>query len=111
MNLYEREGVGVPVTSPDDDYLFLFDGWQSLRMTDVLSAVGAEVLNEFVLNALQNPPWSQPEEWQAALKEYRASGRDFPPLYRVRLRVEVEPIPKEQLRDHWEASPTESPLA
>jgi hypothetical protein len=111
IGVYEREGVGVPVSSPEDDYLFLFDGWQSLRMSDLLAGAGAEVLSEFVLNALQNPTSSPPEEWRAALSEYRATGRQFPPLYAVRLRVEVERVTEENLGDRWKAARASSPLA
>jgi hypothetical protein len=111
MGVYEREGVGVAVSGLGDDYLFLFDDWKSLRMSDLLAGAGAEVLSEFVLNALQNPTRSQPEEWGAALSQYRATGRQFPPLYRVRLRVEVEPVPEEELGGRWNAARASATLA
>ena len=107
MSVYEKEGIGIPVTSPEDDYVFFLEGWQSVRVSDLLSAAGAEVINEFVLNALQHPLWQQPEEWRNALATYRQNGRQYPPLYRVRVRVEVEPLPEEEVPERWESSPAE----
>lgn len=103
---YEIEVRGVPVSGYEENYLSV-PGGDSLGMCGLLRRGGAESIDDSAHSAfgyLHDHDPGQREFWGPYIAEYRReSGRDFPPLYRIRFAVEVEKLPDAESDAFWES--------
>jgi hypothetical protein len=82
------EGVGYTVADYEDDYVVL-DG-QSAGVCRLLGRAGVEPIGDGAAETFARHEDDQ--FWGKYVREYRAAtGREFPPLYRIRITVEAEP--------------------
>lgn len=99
--IYRREGKGTLVWDPEMSYLDLFEengekvsfslsnAWEDLR------AESLEYVDEhFVTNPDEKP-------WRETYQE--RTGQEFPPLYKIRVTIEVEALSDDEVRNLWEA--------
>jgi hypothetical protein len=96
------DGVGIAVHGHDDDYIELDE--QDLGIANlVIQAAGvgspaANVLSAFKYDGTQG----EGGVWHEFVATYRQeSGREWPPVYRVRIAVEAEALSDEECAAWW----------
>lgn len=101
MGKFEFEATGVPVVSPDEDYFKCPDGYMS--MTKLLQSAGADPVDGSVVTAFGYMDEDNYDEfWREYVDDYRKTGRENPPLYRVKISVTVELLPEDIAKAHWD---------
>ncbi len=102
MGVFSKEGKCLAVHGHEEDYLDFDD--DLVGASDmVVSASGVASPNSSVLAAMdcERSPWSD-RYWVSATQRYREeSGRRYPPVYRVRIRVEAEELPEAEAEAYW----------
>ena len=117
MGVYEKKGVCRPCCGYDSSCLdFIGEGVDGLvSICSVFDALfpGATP-RDAVYAAFEFPLWYTCDstdaidqqidrEWQQMRAEYRqGTGRQYPPLYRVHIRIEAEPLSDEEAKTYWE---------
>jgi hypothetical protein len=105
------DGVCVPVSGEEDNYLDFFGktaGEESIlgvcglmRMAGAVSTDWSEA-TAFDMALLAEPDEYGSSFWKKQREEYQQrEGRKFPPLYRVKIKVEVEQVPDEEAEKLW----------
>jgi hypothetical protein len=105
------EGVCVPVSGYEEDYLDFFgkaaDEGRNLGVCGLVRMTGAVPTNWSEATAFDMALLAEPDEygtstWKELREEYQQrEGRKFPPLYRVKIKVEVEQVPDEEAEKLW----------
>jgi len=102
MGQYEISGVGIAVGSEESNYIELRDGAtiDVVGVTDLVRRAGGVVIGESLASALQYP---HDEDWRDVEREARErSGMSgTPPVYRVRISVEIERVSDDQAKEWW----------
>lgn len=92
---HEIEGVFVPVAGEEENYLLSLSAKDDVCATNLLP--GVLPLRSHMASAFEEPS-SWPEEVEAY---HREKGRAYPPAYRVRISVEWEQVPDEEVEALW----------
>ena len=107
MGRYERSGIGIAVRGYyEEDYLQFDDPLdvedRYLSATGMVErAVGHEIPRERILTAFRYP--DEPFWRDTTVNAYRKeSGRRYPPVYRIKVVVEVEVLPDDECEAYWE---------
>jgi len=106
------EGACTPVSGYEEDYLVFFsqDQDENVGCCDLMERAGVELLDHSALQAFRYEKVDEAERfdgnlmWAEAREEYRKeTGRQYPPLYRVRIEVKAERIPDDEAEKIWKA--------
>lgn len=117
MGVYEKEGVCWPCCGYDTCFL-KFPDEDDLResIVSMCSAFGhmfPDVPRDSVYSAFHTLSWytfdendpldrHSKEMWDATVAAYRAkTGRTYPPVYRVHIRIEAEPLTDKETAKYW----------
>ena len=99
MKTEVTEGICVPVTGEEEDYLQFLDAER--RTIGAAGLLSVDQIPCDLANAFEHP---DDEYWAERIREYRAhTGREFPPTYRVKVTVEVELVPDKEAAELWRA--------
>lgn len=108
MKTHTVEGIGVAIYGEEENYLYLEEK-DSVAVSDLFEKAGAETVYSHLEHAFdcQDVSWKDEEfggrSITKTVAEYRAqSGRHYPPVYRVKLTIELEEIPEEESNAFWE---------
>jgi hypothetical protein len=103
--VYEVSGICVTEYDQDQDGLSFVNGDLFSISDAVQGAAGVESPPASVLSAAEfaETPYDDHRCWSEQLDAYRTeTGRQWPPVYRVRVRVEAEALPEEEIARYWE---------
>lgn len=105
-------GIGVPVSGYEEDYLDLLDhefGDHHLGLCGLLRLAGADSIDWSHVTAFEHALYPEPDKygmsmWTDDREEFRQqTGRKFPKLYRVCVKVQIEEVPDEEAEKLWQA--------
>jgi hypothetical protein len=105
VGVFEKEGLCLPISGEEEDYLRFVDGDHLGICSTIVSAGGEsvrggidyyfETLNKPGRGILDEIARRRVDEWR---KENHAT---YPPLMRVKIRVEVEYATDEETEQYW----------
>lgn len=99
MPVFEINGVGTAVYDYEFDQL-LFEDRSKKSMCDLFDNLGAETIDDSVEKAFQSRE-SSPLE-REHIERYRSeTGRQFPRVYKIHLKIELEELSDELAAKHW----------
>lgn len=104
----ELELIGVPVSGPEDDYLFTTEdkGPNSLlSMTGLLKQAGAQRITWQEACAFET---SNPGHFTRYREDYLKLNGRVPRVYKVKIKVEVEELSEEDSQAFWETKNQQS---
>ncbi len=101
MGVYQKSGIAAAFRGYDEDYL-KFDGNEDdvVGMTETIEAAAG----------VKSPDWStmtafehrESPRWQTYIDTYRkATGRKWPPVYRVTIQIEAEALSDDETEEYW----------
>lgn len=99
MGKHEVDGIALAVVDYEDDKLMLVgdgDVPTSLGISDLIEQAGGETVRDGVEGAYHGNPY-----FGRYVQDYLAQGKRWPPLYRVRIFVELEAVSEEEARTYW----------
>ena len=99
MNKHVVETIGLPVVGPEEDYFRGTNCMESYGMSSILRPAGCEEIGWATVTSFEYPGDHRWEEYVEAYR--RETGRQFPPLYRVKITVEAEQVPEEESDRYW----------
>lgn len=115
MGVFEVEGLAISDRDEDGDALDIPDWgnphryWNMLGITDLVEkASGVPSAHRHVLWEMEHGPDQclrhEDQDYDpVTLKGYRrTSGRQWPPIYRLKIQVEAEALPDEEVGPLWE---------
>lgn len=97
MGVYEKEGICEAITDYEENCLEFGDENWSLCIAEAVGVAAG-------VPAPQNNPYRYfwfPIYADAIEKYRRESGRQYPPVYRAKLRIEAEALSDEETEAYW----------
>ena len=105
MGICEREGVCLAVSGYEEDYLDFAEPGSACGIAELVEqAAGMESPRWDVLTAFELVQSSTAgrDTWSTTVADYQAeTGRKWPPVYRVKIRVEAEALSDEETEVFW----------
>jgi len=104
MGAYEKEGICVPHSGQEGNSLWFTDGVVITSDGAVLQAAQDDAPREDVYIAFEMEQGGNNEDgyWTEYIASYRkTSGRQYPPVYQVRIRVEASRLSDEDIEKYW----------
>lgn len=102
MGVVILEGKCLAISGYEENYLDFIEGEDTAAGICglVTSAAGLDSPEWRYMTAFEFPG---DDHWQPLIEEYRReSGRHYPPVYKVRIVVEAEPVSPDEERAYWE---------
>lgn len=106
MSKFELETVGIPAYGPEEDSLLVVkkdDKDYSFSISDLLRYAGVKKIPWQVATAVEyinNEDYG--DRWKEHLKKYQdETGRNLPPLYKIKFIIEAEELSKEESEKLW----------
>ena len=112
MGRYEVSSVGLPVGDEEIRSVEFFDEHgTSESICSLLRLAGAETTNYLVTGPFRYHPDDMTQRDHAQIAEYRhSSGRQYPPLYRIKIVIEAEPLTDAETEAEWLAHRDKEPF-
>jgi len=116
MNKFEIEKEGIAITGPEEDYFQITNGNNeefNIAISDLLEPVNVPIINWDTISAFEliGTESHTDEFWNSKVNEYREeTGREFPPIYKVKFIVEAEPLSEEETKKFWEKKIAENTM-
>lgn len=100
MGVYEKEGICEAVTDYEENYLeFEDENWPLCIAETVGVAAGVPAPRNNPYRYFWFPTLPI---YDGAIEKYRQeSGRQYPPVYRIKLRIEAEALSDEETEAYW----------
>ena len=99
MGKHTIETTGIPVSGYEEDFFLGIKPMESHSMCSILQAAGIDSISWTDETAFGYPG---EEMWEEHVKDYRkTTGRQYPPLFKVKLVVEAEKLPDEESDKYW----------
>ncbi len=106
MGRYEKTGIGLPLGDPEMSLVMWLDREDtSDGIVGMLAEAGATVTDYYTATSVfSHHPEDVTSSDASIIAEYRTeTGRAYPPLYRVKVVVEVEPLSDAETEAAWKA--------
>jgi hypothetical protein len=113
MGKYELSGIGLPVCDEEISSLRLFDNdEESGGIVGMLVKAGAEPTDYYVASCpFTHHPNDMDQSDHNVIDDYRReSGHRYPPLYRIKIVIEVEPLSDAETEAAWKAHRDAEPM-
>jgi hypothetical protein len=104
MGRYEISGIGLPIGDEEISLVKMFDG-ESSNICGLLGKAGAESTEYYLANGpLSHHPDDRDQSDDNAIADFRLeSGRQYPPVYRIKIVIDVEELSEAETEAAWKA--------
>ena len=106
MGRYELSGIGLPVGDEEISMVKMFDGdGESHTICGLLAKAGTNSTEYYLATGpLSHHPDDRNQSDNNAIADYRLeSGRQYPPVYRIKIVIEVEELSEAETEAAWKA--------
>jgi hypothetical protein len=113
MGRYELKGVGLPIGDQEISMVRMFDGSAECGgICELLHRAGAESTDYYMAEGpFRHHPDDMDQSHHAKIDEYRfGTGHQYPPLYRIKIVIDVEPLNEKETEAAWLAHRDKEPI-